>query len=93
MNALLSYCFLAVIAASGGSAEGQSTALAASYPRDQGIGRDKAVLFHDDFEAGSAQSQRGSPPNAPAPARDHRNTIQHAHSLENSFFGNKFQSY
>lgn len=52
MNALLSYCFLAVIAASGGSAEGQSTALAASYPRDQGIGRDKAVLFHDDFEVG-----------------------------------------
>ncbi len=28
------------------------TGLAARYPRDRGIGRDAAVLFHDDFESG-----------------------------------------
>jgi hypothetical protein len=27
--------------------------LAARYPKDAGIGRDKAVLFHDDFETGT----------------------------------------
>ncbi len=33
-------------------ARGQETGLAAKYPNDVGIGRDKAVLFHDDFEDG-----------------------------------------
>ncbi len=39
------------------SAEGQERGLAAKYPRDAGIGQDKAVLLHDDFEAGEIDSQ------------------------------------
>lgn len=34
------------------SASGQDQGLAAKYPKDAGIGRDKAVLFHDGFEDG-----------------------------------------
>ena len=34
------------------SALAQEQGLAAKYPADQGIGRDPAVLFHDDFETG-----------------------------------------
>lgn len=30
----------------------QNKGLAAKYPKDVGIGREKAVLFHDDFEDG-----------------------------------------
>lgn len=38
------------------SVHGQDKGLAAAYPKDAGIGRDKAVLFHDDFETGKIGS-------------------------------------
>src|SRR5215213_6343393 len=41
-----------VLVAGLATAQGQETGLAASYPTDAGTGRDKAVLFHDDFEDG-----------------------------------------
>ncbi|GBD36716.1 hypothetical protein HRbin36_01844 [bacterium HR36] len=34
------------------AAHGQEAGLAAKYPSDVGIGRDPAILFHDDFEEG-----------------------------------------
>ncbi|MBM4097889.1 MAG: hypothetical protein FJ261_14085 [Planctomycetes bacterium] len=34
------------------TAHAQNKGLAAKYPKDVGIGREKAVLFHDDFEDG-----------------------------------------
>lgn len=36
---------------------GQDKGLAAKYPKDAGIARDPAVLFHDDFEAGEVGSK------------------------------------
>ncbi len=45
--------FLALfMAISADDAQGQTGGLASQYPNDVGIGRDKAVLFHDDFESG-----------------------------------------
>ena len=43
---------LLVLGLSANTARGQDKGLAAKYPKDFGIGRDKAVLFHDDFEDG-----------------------------------------
>lgn len=40
------------VALAGTPVSGQETGLAAKYPNDVGISRDKAVLFHDDFEEG-----------------------------------------
>ena len=42
--------FVAAVSVSG--IQAQIEGLAAKYPKDAGIGRDKAVLFHDDFEDG-----------------------------------------
>jgi hypothetical protein len=38
-------------------ATAQDRGLAAKYPKDAGVGRDPAVLFHDDFEAGDIGSK------------------------------------
>jgi hypothetical protein len=38
--------------------------LAIKYPGDEGIGKDPAVLFHDDFESGEPQSKWDEVPNA-----------------------------
>lgn len=43
---------LLVLCLSAGGTRAQDRGLAANYPKDVGIGRDKAVLFHDDFEEG-----------------------------------------
>ncbi|HLF94583.1 MAG TPA: hypothetical protein VJB14_14055, partial [Planctomycetota bacterium] len=36
-----------------GAQEAVETGLAARYPGDEGVGKDPAVLFHDDFESGA----------------------------------------
>jgi|GEM_PF-551101 len=45
-------CLFLALGLSANAARGQDKGLAAKYPKDVGIGRDKAVLFHDDFEDG-----------------------------------------
>lgn len=45
-------CLILALGLSANVARGQDKGLAAKYPKDVGIGRDKAVLFHDDFEDG-----------------------------------------
>lgn len=44
-------CFAACLLA--GAQEKSETGLAARYPGDEGVGKDPAVLFHDDFESGA----------------------------------------
>lgn len=53
MRALLAIFGLLLAAeCTGGRAKAEDGGLSANYPRDAGIGRDPAVLFHDDFEGG-----------------------------------------
>jgi hypothetical protein len=49
MNRLVAWLLLAAVTA---PARADDRGLAARYPKDAGLGRDPAVLFHDDFEAG-----------------------------------------
>lgn len=67
MSRLLSVLSLILWAISVGY--GQDTGLAAKYPSDVGIGRDPAVLFHDDFEVGRIGGALGRGPAAFEPCR------------------------
>lgn len=46
------FCPLSLVTFGATIAHAQDEGLATKYPKDAGIGRDKAVLFHDDFEVG-----------------------------------------
>ncbi|MFO0864485.1 MAG: hypothetical protein U0744_07520 [Gemmataceae bacterium] len=47
-----SFSFASILFLISSSAHAQDVGLAAKYPKDVGIARDKAVLLHDDFEEG-----------------------------------------
>lgn len=51
------WSLLVLISLSASTASAQVQGIAAKYPRDVGIGKDSAVLFHDDFEEGAIGSR------------------------------------